>query len=177
VHVADDGLDASLHAVISSKRCMPVDVPTESAILVSDDLSRDLQLPRRYTIEIVRPSPRFVASAVKSLLAQMTLGIVLADDPSSVGVVLGACSAGSVGAAPRVLELSNQYPPFSARQETVLGLIVQGVTSEKIKEKLGLSVATINRDIAVMQEMVGVSNRIALVVEAIGYGFSPDGDR
>lgn len=175
VHVVDRVLDASLRGAVALLPHRPVNAASKAAILVSDDLSRDLLLPRLYAIEVVRPRPRFAARAVESLLAQRSQGIVLADDPPSIDAVLAACSLGVVGATPRVLELMNQYPPFEPRQETVLGFIAQGTSTESIGDELGVSMSTVKRDIAAIQELAGVSSRRALVGQAIMYGFSPPG--
>jgi DNA-binding CsgD family transcriptional regulator len=67
--------------------------------------------------------------------------------------------------------LTGGTAPELRGEEDLLRLVAQGLTRESIARRLGISVRTVQRRIARIQDYVGVSSATELVVEVARRGF------
>jgi DNA-binding CsgD family transcriptional regulator len=173
VHVADSTLARVLCASVDDKSWVVVDGAREAAVLVTDDLVRDASLTRSGVIEVVLPLPRCAHLGVDNVMSGMSQAVVLADEPGSLADALGQLVSGEVFASARAVALRLQFPAFSARQDSLLLLLARGASTKTIVRQLDISVASVQREIAVVEDRLGVKGRPALAVAAVLLGFPP----
>ncbi|MEO8695677.1 MAG: hypothetical protein ABI658_19320 [Acidimicrobiales bacterium] len=110
VSVADSAVAAALVASMDGDSFVVVTEPTWSAVLVTDDRSRDDCLARAATIEVVAPRPESAASAFDNVLRGRSHGVVLSDDLGAVVHTLRGHRSNGVVFSTRVVELARRVP-------------------------------------------------------------------
>jgi DNA-binding NarL/FixJ family response regulator len=69
--------------------------------------------------------------------------------------------------APALLIRGPEEEEFSSRQKAVMRLVATGCSNQDIADRLHVSLGTVKRDLSILFERTGVSDRTQLLVEAI----------
>jgi DNA-binding NarL/FixJ family response regulator len=169
IEVQSNALRLALGNVASHNGVRPISNGATATYRVTDDCS-----DRRDVVDVlvVEALPVRAAMALEALRAGVARTIVLADDPEGLTFAIEALSRG-VATVPAVLvELAGCIPLLSPRQHQLLSVLVDGHGKIPVLAgRLGLSVATIKRELLRLYDSFGVSGRheLAEVARSLGY--------
>ncbi|MER6076291.1 response regulator transcription factor, partial [Streptomyces sp. NPDC001817] len=153
----------------------------------------DLRMPELDAIQIARtiageglPTKVIVISAITSganafeALRDGAVGYLTKDvEPTELGSAVLACSRGEVVCPPAVTtgliteirkQSAAQKDILTDRETQVLGMIAEGMSIPEIAKRIYLAPTTIKSHVKRIYEKLGVSNRGAVVAEAIRRG-------
>ena len=99
--------------------------------------------------------------------------VVLADQPDQLATALRAVGGGNATTPSRAIELAAELPSLSERQELIMRAILAGQTNKQLSRGLGLSPASIKRELTELYRHLGAANRLELAHRAMTLGFVP----
>ena len=152
-------LDADRHA-----RCDVVIVDTIEALRSADST---------YRILVTDPTPKACRGAVDEIMSGTVQAVVLADQPDQLATALRAVGAGNATAPSRAIELASEMPSLTERQEVIMRAILAGQTNKQLSRGLGLSPASIKRELTELYRHLAAANRLELAHRAMTLGFGP----
>lgn len=124
---------------------------------------------------VIWPKPARCARALTAFMQGHVRGVVLADEPASAVPALEAIPRALRVVSGRVIVLANELPSTSARDERLLRGIASGHSTRRLALGLGLSEATVKRDIGSLVERFSVGGRRELIPRAIELGILEGG--
>ena len=127
----------------------------------------------RYRILVTEPTPKACRSAVDQIMSGRAHAVVLADQPDQLATALGAVGRGHATAPSRAIELASQLPLLTERQVQIMGAILAGQTNKQLSRGLGLSPASIKRELTELYRHLCAANRLELAHRAMTLGYSP----
>ena len=127
----------------------------------------------RYRILVTEPTPRACRSAVAEIITGRAHAVVLADQPDQLATALSAVDRGHATAPSRAIELAAQLPSLTERQVQIMQAILAGQTNKQLSRGLGLSPASIKRELTELYRHLGAANRLELAHRTMTLGYSP----
>lgn len=124
-------------------------------------------------ILVVEPTPAAASQAAACIGAGVVSGAILSSQPALLIAALCMVAHGWLAAPTSVMQLAGAMPELSERQIAVMQAVVAGQRNSEIAAGLCLSTASIKREIAILFEAVGVSDRFALARFAADLGLTP----
>ena len=126
-----------------------------------------------YRILVTEPTPKACRGAVDEIMSGTVQAVVLADQPDQLATALRAVGAGNAMAPSRAIELASEMPSLSDRQEVIMRAILAGQTNKQLSRGLGLSPASIKRELTELYRQLDAANRLELAHMAMVLGFGP----
>jgi len=152
---------------VDADRLAPCDV----VVVDSIDALRATESP--YRILVIEPTPKACRGAVDEMMSGTAQAVVLADQPDQLANALRAVGAGNATAPSRAIELASAMPPLTDRQEVILRAILAGQTNKHLSRGLGLSPASIKRELTELYRHLDSANRLELAHRAMTLGLGP----
>src|SRR4029453_595772 len=109
----------------------------------------------------------------EAIMAGTAQAVVLADQPDQLATALRAVGAGNATAPSRAIELAAAMPALSDRQVVIMRAILAGQTNKQLARGLGLSPASIKRELTELYQHLAAANRLELAHRAMTLGFVP----
>jgi DNA-binding NarL/FixJ family response regulator len=144
--------------------------PTTADVRVADGLR-----PPVYVVDVLvaKPTPVGASRALGALLAGAARAVIQAAQPFQLTFAIAALAEGCVTAPTELVDEAARLPAVSARQQGLLECFARGVSGDRaLAGRVGVSVATVRRDVQELYESLEVSGRPALAEAArrLGYG-------
>jgi DNA-binding NarL/FixJ family response regulator len=141
-------------------------------VLIVDTVEDLHRAGSRFRILVTEPTPKACRSAVDEIMAGRVHAVVLADHPDQLATALRAVDGGHATAPSRVIELAAQLPVLSHRQVQIMRAILAGQTNKQLSRGLGLSPASIKRELTELYRQLGAANRLELAHRAMTLGYT-----
>ena len=142
-------------------------------VVIVDSVEAVRSAPSRCRILVTDPTPRACRAAVDEVMGGTAHAIVLADQPDQLATALHAVAGGHATTPSRAIALASELPPLSERQERIMRATLAGQTNKQLSRGLGLSPASIKRELTDLYRLLGVINRLELAHRAMTLGFGP----
>ena len=142
-------------------------------VVVVDSIDALRSATSHYRILVTDPTPKGCRCAVDEIMSGTAQAVVLADQPDQLATALLAVGAGNATTPSRAIELAAQLPLLSERQEAIMAAILAGQTNKHLSRGLGLSPASIKRELTELYRHLGAANRLELAHRAMTLGFGP----
>jgi DNA-binding NarL/FixJ family response regulator len=142
-------------------------------VVIVDSIEALRSAQSTYRILVTEPTPKDCRGAVDQIMTGAAQAVVLADQPDQLAAVLRAVGAGNATAPSRAIELAAGMPTLSSRQVVILRAILAGQTNKQLSRGLGLSPASIKRELTELYRHLDAANRLELAHRAMSLGFGP----
>ncbi len=142
-------------------------------VIVVDSIEALCSTDSRCRILVTEPTPKDCRAAVDQMMSGTAQAVVLADQPDQLATALRAVGAGDATAPSRAIELAGEMPRLSDRQVVMLRAIVAGQTNKQLSRGLGLSPASIKRELTELYRQLVAANRLELAHRAMTLGIGP----
>ena len=142
-------------------------------VVVVDSIEGLRAATSRCRILVTEPTPRACRAAVDEVMSGTAHAIVLADQPDQLATALRAVASGNATTPSRAIAMAAELPPLSERQEQIMRATLAGQTNKQLSRGLGLSPASIKRELTDLYRLLGVINRLELAHRAMTLGFVP----
>ena len=150
---------------VDADRSAPCDV------VIVDSIDAVRSAKSRCRILVTDPTPRACRSAVDEVMSGMAHAVVLSDQPDQLATALHAVAGGHATTPSRAIALAAELPALSDRQERIMRATLAGQTNKQLSRGLGLSPASIKRELTDLYRLLGVINRLELAHRAMTLGF------
>jgi DNA-binding NarL/FixJ family response regulator len=127
----------------------------------------------RYRILVVEPTAKACRVAVDAITSASADAVVLSDRLDQLDTALQAIRNGHTPIPARAIELAMQLPSLTARHVQILQAILAGQTNKHLSRGLGLSPASIKRELTELYRLLGAGNRLELAHCAMTLGYLP----
>jgi len=121
---------------------------------------------RACDVLVVRLSPLSCRDAVHAVQAGMARGVLRADRPDDLPGLLVRLATPWCVIPRRVLELAEQAATMTTRQRAAVQAIGEGRRLQDAARALGVSEATVKRDLRRLRLALGLADRAAIVARA-----------
>ena len=142
-------------------------------VVIVDSIEALRSAASPYRILVTEPTPKDCRGAVDEIMSGTAQAVVLADQPDQLATALQAVGAGNATAPSRAIELAAAMPQFSSRQVVIMRAILAGQTNKQLSRGLGLSPASIKRELTELYRHLDAANRLELAHRAMILGFGP----
>lgn len=129
--------------------------------------------PGSGVVLVCDPTPSAARAAVDAVADLVVSSVVCSDQPDDLHAALEGLSAGRACVPMRILTLAARMPRLTERQSVLLGAVLAGQTNADMARALGLSAASVKRELGRMYARMGVSSRAALSARALELGVPP----
>ena len=133
----------------------------------------DVVLDRIKSVMVAEPTPASCRSAIDALLDGRIRGVLRADEPGALPAALQAVSDGLFPITEGAMAAAHAVPALTARQVAVLRAVMGGRSNAAIGRRLGVSEATVKREISSLLSSLDAPNRTSIAVAAARLGFKP----
>jgi DNA-binding NarL/FixJ family response regulator len=173
VAVRSETLARALTFVGRAAGWVDADRLTPCDVMIVDSIDALRSSESRYRILVTDPTPKACRGAVDEVMTGAAQAVVLADQPDQLATALGAVGGGNATTPSRAIELAAALPCLSERQELIMRAILAGQTNKQLSRGLGLSPASIKRELTELYRHLGAANRLELAHRAMTLGFDP----
>jgi DNA-binding NarL/FixJ family response regulator len=173
VAVGSETLARALTFVGRGAGWVDADTPGACDVLIADTVDSLRGSGARYRILVTEPTPKACRVAVDEIVTGRAHAIVLADQPDQLATALRAVGGDNATAPSRAIELAAQLPLLSDRQVQIMRAILAGQTNKQLSRGLGLSPASIKRELTELYRLLGAANRLELAHRAMTLGYLP----
>ena len=142
-------------------------------VVIVDSIDALRSSASRYRILVTDPTPKACRAAVDVVMTGAAQAVVLADQPDQLATALRAVGGGNATTPSRAIELAAELPSLSERQESIMQATLAGQTNKQLSRGLGLSPASIKRELTELYRHLGAANRLELAHRAMTLGFGP----
>ena len=142
-------------------------------VVIVDSIDALRSSASRYRILVTDPTPKACRAAVDVVMPGAAQAVVLADQPDQLATALRAVGGGNATTPSRAIELAAELPSLSERQESIMQATLAGQTNKQLSRGLGLSPASIKRELTELYRHLGAANRLELAHRAMTLGFGP----
>lgn len=132
-----------------------------TAVIITDDAG---YISDR-TILIVEKSSSAAQAAMRSTMQNQLGGIVAPNDIGQLPLVISSIDNKMVCISQTVLKCASDVPELSERQIRIVSMIIKGESNARIAARLGLSVATIKREVSVLLNDLKCGSRLDLALK------------
>ena len=172
VAVRSETLARALTFVGRAAGWVDADRLTPCDVVVVDSIDALRSAGSRYRILVTDPTPKACRGAVDEIMSGGAQAVVLADQPDQLATALRAIDGGNATAPSRAIELAAELPLLSERQELIMRAILAGQTNKQLSRGLGLSPASIKRELTELYRHLGAANRLELAHQTMILGFA-----
>ena len=173
VAVRSETLARALTFVGRAAGWVDADRLTPCDVVIVDSIDALRSVRSRYRILVTDPTPKACRGAVDEVMTGAAQAVVLADQPDQLATALRAVGGGNATTPSRAIALAAELPSLSARQELIMRAILAGQTNKQLSRGLGLSPASIKRELTELYRHLGAANRLELAHRAMTLGFGP----
>ena len=173
VAVRSETLARALTFVGRAAGWVDADRLTPCDVVIVDSIDALRSAGSRYRILVTDPTPKACRAAVDEVMTGAAQSVVLADQPDQLATALRAVGGGNATTPSRAIELAAELPSLSDRQEVIMRAIWPGQTNKQLSRGLGLSPASIKRELTELYRHLGAANRLELAHRAMTLGFVP----
>jgi DNA-binding NarL/FixJ family response regulator len=169
--VALDISNNVLHIAIESilkLEGIPVVNEDRCRLLITDDLQRE----GKGVILLSDESPAEAYASVTAFISGKVSAVASIRQPEAIAVVIQAACEQLAVVPQTLLAAAFHAPRLGERQTRVLALIIQGLANAAIGQRLGLSEASVKRDVSTLLRAFGCATRGELVARAVNVGYS-----
>ena len=142
-------------------------------VVIVDSIDALRSADSRYRILVTDPTPKACRGAIDEIMSGTAQAVVLADQPDQLATALRAVDGGNATAPSRAIELAAELPVLSERQQVIMRAILAGQTNKQLSRGLGLSPASIKRELTELYRHLDAANRLELAHRAMTLGFGP----
>ena len=173
VAVRSETLARALTFVGRGAGWLDADPQARCDVVIVDSIEALRSADAQYRILVTEPTPKACRGAVDEIMSGTAQAVVLADQPDQLATALRAVGAGNATAPSRAIELASDMPSLSERQEVIMRAILAGQTNKQLSRGLGLSPASIKRELTELYRHLDAANRLELAHRAMTLGFGP----
>ena len=173
VAVRSETLARALTFVGRAAGWVDADRLTPCDVVIVDSIDALRSSASRYRILVTDPTPKACRAAVDVVMTGAAQAVVLADQPDQLATALRAVGGGNATTPSRAIELAAELPSLSERQESIMQATLAGQTNKQLSRGLGLSPASIKRELTELYRHLGAANRLELAHRAMTLGFGP----
>jgi DNA-binding NarL/FixJ family response regulator len=173
VAVRSETLARALTFVGRSAGWVDADHHARCDVVIVDSIEALRSADSPYRILVTEPTPKACRGAVDEIMSGTAQAVVMADQPDQLATALRAVGAGNATAPSRAIELALSMPSLSERQEVILRAILAGQTNKQLSRGLGLSPASIKRELTELYRHLDASNRLELAHRTMTLGLGP----
>jgi DNA-binding NarL/FixJ family response regulator len=161
LRLADPILRMAASGVLREAGFRELTVDDGEAVIVTDD--HGFQSER--TILVIGKSSGAAQAAVRSALTRKIAGVIMRDDAANLPVAIASWHQDIACISQRVLESANSGPEMTEREILIIARIAKGETNARIAARLGLSPATIKRQVSALLHEFGCETRLELALK------------
>jgi DNA-binding NarL/FixJ family response regulator len=173
VSVGSETLARALTFVGRAAGWVDAERTTACDVTIVDTIDALDTAPARYRILVTEPTPKACRGAVAEIVTGRAHAVVLADQPDQLATALTAVDRGHATAPSRAIELAALLPSLTERQVQIMQAILAGQTNKQLSRGLGLSPASIKRELTELYRHLGAANRLELAHRTMTLGYSP----
>jgi hypothetical protein len=164
-------LRIALEHVATSEGLRTIANPAVAAIRVIDRMPSTSD--ESVGILVTPVTPLGAYCALSALFAGRALAVLSWEDPNQLPFAVRAIGAGVVSAPRAVVSTAQHMPQLSWRQHALLSSLAQGLVADKVlANKVGVSTATIKREMQHLYQITHASGRSGLAETARRLGYS-----
>lgn len=175
IHVADPVLEMALKTIVNESSMSLVDNRTAAMFQIADDvLGLRNGTGRGRGIVVVESRPFPAALALGGLRKGSVAAVVSRENIGLLAFVFDVLQRGLIAVASKVSDAASRLPDFTQRQHLVVSMLSgKHMTDKAMSRWLGVSVATVKRDVEAVCEAVDAANRRQLADIARDLGYRP----
>jgi DNA-binding NarL/FixJ family response regulator len=170
--ISDNLLRLAIESILRLEG-IPVVDETSSRLVLTDNLQRE----GKGVILLSDESPAEAYASVTAFIGGRVSAVASIRQPEAIAVVIQAACEQLAVLPQSLLAAAFHAPRLGERQIRVLALIIQGLTNANIGERLGLSEASVKRDVSGLLRSFQCSTRGELVHCALNVGYSSHSGR
>jgi DNA-binding NarL/FixJ family response regulator len=106
------------------------------------------------------------AAALGEVLGRRVAGVLTCEELDRLPATVHGVAAGILCVSPRTVVIAADMPEISDRGRVVLELAATGASVPEIAARLGVSSATVKRELSDLAALCGVSSRVELILRA-----------
>jgi DNA-binding NarL/FixJ family response regulator len=165
--ISDNVLNIAIGSILRLEG-IPVVDEDRCRLVLTDDLQRE----GKGVILLSDESPAEAYAAVTAFIGGRVSAVASIRQPEAIPVVIQAACEQLAVLPQTLLAAAFHAPRLGERQTRVLALVIQGLANAAIAQRLGLSEASVKRDVSTLLRAFGCATRGELVARAVNVGYS-----